>query len=1240
MLILCHYCGCQFDLDQLFHSQHLGMLDSGRMAITTDINFILFGLALLCNTMNSRMFRIFSQFSILVVLCLALATLTGYVYDRSSPPMTALGVLMAFPTAIMFCLASLSLLLMQRNIGIVTVLSGETQGDRIVRRLMPVAIFAPILIGWFRIIGQSAGLYDTAFGAAIMAVSLSIVLSGSIWWYSKSLNKSECARMAAEVQLNKEKQLLESILESLSEGVLVVDMNGRFLKHNSAAEILGLMPTDQPSEKWPEIWGCYLPDRVTLCAAQELPLVRAMRGQSVNDVHLLVRNNAKPDGVFVSVNARPLRLTDGNHVGGVLVLRDISRRRELDEIRSQLAAVVEYSQDAIITKSLDGTIQTWNKGAESIFGYTAEEMIGKSIFVLIPENLLDEEPMVLERLRRGETVSHYETVRRAKNGRLIEVSLSVSPIIDTVGNIVGASKIARDITERKRAEERLSVIIEASPSGIIMVDEKGTIVLINSQIERLFGYSRHELLGQPMDMIVPEAIESDHCQKLMAETKAGWMGIGRDLYGEHKNGTHIPVEIALNPLIIDKSAFVLASVVDIAQRKRVEEGLRIARDQAQAASEFKSEFVATMSHEIRTPMNAIIGMCNLLMKTPLSETQRKHGQHIKEASRTLLNLINDILDLSKIEAGKLDLEIVEFELLPLIESTTEMLAGQARAKDISLVSFVEPAMPLLLRGDPDRLRQVFLNLLSNAIKFSENGEVAIRATITAEEGNTVHVHFSVDDCGIGLSEEASRKVFQPFVQADASINRKYGGTGLGLSICSSLVTLMGGDIGVNTERGKGSSFWFQVPLEKRSEQTVIAKNEELKNLRILLVDDQKHARETLHEYIVSWGMRNDVANSGSQALTMMREAYIEGDPFKLAIIDLVMPEMNGVDLATAIRNDPAVSATQLILLTAFDAPGLGRQAIEIGFGAFLTKPVQQSQLLNSITNLLHGIKPKIYFPAADDPQITHSLRPEYVLIVEDHPINQQVVLQYVSELGLMSYVANNGQDALEALSRNQYGLILMDCQMPILDGFAATKAIRKNEALTGHHIPIIAMTANAMKGDREKCLAAGMDDYLSKPIEPDELSHVIGKWLPAEVPAAVNVSCSKGVNGIPIEIEVAELPLLNLKKLETRLGKRNARQLLSAFFETGQSSLLDIKNAIDARDAIQLADSVHAFKGVCATLCAEQLVSIMVHLENGLDTLDWDSTLNLANDIESCFEQTKVLVGQAIVEENDASNAC
>jgi two-component system sensor histidine kinase/response regulator len=506
-------------------------------------------------------------------------------------------------------------------------------------------------------------------------------------------------------------------------------------------------------------------------------------------------------------------------------------------------------------------------------------------------------------------------------------------------------------------------------------------------------------------------------------------------------------------------------------------------------------------------MNGVIGMTGLLLDTELTDEQHEIAETIRSSGDSLLTIINDILDFSKIEAGKLNFETLDFVLTNAVEDTIDLLAERAHQKKIELASLIDNGVPRLLRGDPGRLRQVITNLVGNAIKFTEKGEVILRARTESETATEVVIRFEVSDTGIGIDETAQRNLFQAFIQADGSTTRKYGGTGLGLAISKQLVQLMDGEIGVQSVSGKGSTFWFTARFEKQSAGARVAEPaQNLDNLRVLTVDDNATNCQILKHQLESWGMIYTEAGSGAEALELLRAAARRNEPFQLAVLDLMMPGMNGFDLARRIKADPALAAIELVMLTSFGERGDVATAQEIGIAAYLTKPVRQAQLFNCLTNVVGAstgqeivsVPPPKPIAKETAVPVTSNKR---LLLAEDNTVNQKVALRQLQKLGYRADAVANGREAVEALGRIPYDLVLMDCQMPEMDGYEATTVIRRREGAT-KHTWIVAMTANALEGDREKCIAAGMDDYVSKPVKVEELSAVLGRLL-AEQPDPV-----------------------------------------------------------------------------------------------------------------------------------------
>jgi two-component system sensor histidine kinase/response regulator len=538
------------------------------------------------------------------------------------------------------------------------------------------------------------------------------------------------------------------------------------------------------------------------------------------------------------------------------------------------------------------------------------------------------------------------------------------------------------------------------------------------------------------------------------------------------------------------------------------EELRKAKIQADGASRAKSDFLANMSHEIRTPMNGVMGMLDILKQTTLDTQQQEYVGLISQSAENLLLIINDILDFSKIEAGMLELESIDFNLRNTIEETAQLMAPKAHEKGIELVHWLTSDVPSLLKGDPGRLRQVISNLISNAIKFTEVGEVVLSVELSAEKEDRVELHFRVRDTGIGIPEHRLDRLFRSFSQVDASTTRRFGGTGLGLAICKSLIERMEGRIGVESREGKGSTFWFRVPLRRQhcSVESPATPPVAILGKRILVVDDNRTNRKILSSYLKNWGCRHSEAESGQTALTLLHQAVKDADPYDLVIIDYMMPEMDGAQLGTAIKATPTLQEIPMVMLTSCGMRGDAAHMQQIGFDGYLTKPIREQLLYDCLIAVLtmasqNDAMPNLPSCPRKSSVTAHSLRDARyqnvrILLVEDNIINQKVATKILEKFGFKSDLASNGFEAIQMLASTRYDLVLMDVQMPVMDGYEATAHIRNHSSnVRPHDIPIIAMTANAMKGDEEKCLQAGMNDYLSKPIDSQKLLTKLKQWL-------------------------------------------------------------------------------------------------------------------------------------------------
>lgn len=649
-------------------------------------------------------------------------------------------------------------------------------------------------------------------------------------------------------------------------------------------------------------------------------------------------------------------------------------------------------------------------------------------------------------------------------------------------------------TELKNLQQFQEKILTSLAEGIVVENSVGRITYVNPALEQMLGYRRGELLGRHWSVLIPE----DQLEQVRNRSRAR-KSKTRERYEARlktRDGRSIPVLIHAHAVFENKKfSGVVSAITDISNLKKIEEDLRLSREEALSASKAKSEFLANMSHEIRTPMNGIIGMIELALQTELTEEQLQFLKAARASAESLLTILNDILDFSKIEARMIELVPAEFNLHNSITEIVATLALQAHQKGLELLCHVPPSLPENVIGDTSRLRQVLLNLVSNAIKFTEQGEVAVEVEEESRTEREIKLHFSVRDTGIGIAPEKLESIFQPFVQADASFSRRYGGTGLGLAITSQLVQLMGGRIWAESELGRGSRFHFTVKLglaPKKKPRAVPATLEAVYGLRVLVVDDNLTNRVILQEMLQSWRMKPEVASSGPQAIQLIQAALSRKEAYGLFLLDLSMPDMDGFTLIKKIKEIEGAREVPIIILTSADRVGDLQQAKELGAQGYLVKPVRPSDLLDTIM----AIKGSATGEHRLEAPITEHLLPEFrrkynILLAEDNPVNQKVAVHLLQKKGHRVTVAENGRQALEILEKEKFDLVLMDVQMPEMDGFEATRKIREREKVGGQHLPIVAMTAHAMKGDREKCLEAGMDDYLAKPLYPEELYRVV-----------------------------------------------------------------------------------------------------------------------------------------------------
>ncbi|MBD3234424.1 MAG: response regulator [candidate division Zixibacteria bacterium] len=892
---------------------------------------------------------------------------------------------------------------------------------------------------------------------------------------------------------------------------------------------------------------------------------------------------------------------------------EISERKRFEEAlresQERYKSIVENTNEVIMLTDVNSVIVYISPACERVFGYAHEELVGMQLQIVHPDDINIVQQMH-SRIRDGKRGSNVEYRIMQSSGDSKWVSHSWSTIMKN-GKVRMIVSVVRDIQERKKAEEALRAsellnrtTIDAMDYAIYVVDPDLRITLANKSMINLCA--EIGLCADIVGSVLPEAFPF-LTDKVIDEYLSVFK-TKQAFYNEETTilqGREIITSTQRLPVVEDgEVARVVTVLQDITERRKAEEELKEAKDVAEAASKAKSEFLANMSHEIRTPMNGIIGMTELTLDTRLTLEQKEYLDLVKTSADNLLFIINDILDFSKVEAGLMELESIRFSLRSTVESAIDTLVFKAQEKGIELINYIDPVVPDSLAGDPTRLRQIIINLVGNAIKFTEEGEVVFKVETELKEDSLYSYHFSVADTGIGIPEERIDMIFESFTQADGSTTRKYGGTGLGTTISKQLVELMGGEMWIESPSnssetgGPGTTFHFRIEFETQQPTTEdSALNScNMDGNRVMIVDDNETNRRFLSVLLGNWGFTTTAVSQGDEALKTLSESVVDEQPYNLVILDMLMPGMDGFTVARKIRSQPQYRDIRIMVLTSAGQRGDGEQCKEIGIEAYLTKPVKQKILRNALSKALSSGSAN---KSSENELITkHSLTDGMprlnILLAEDNPVNQRLALKLLEKRGHSVTVVDDGEQAVRKYEMETFDLILMDVQMPNMDGLSATQAIRELENATNKRIPIIAMTAHAMKGDREKCLDAGMDEYISKPITPRELFLTIEKYV------RLSDRRSEQTRGDKVSIDTQDRRVFDKKVALERVegDEEILSEVVVLFLNDYENLLSKIRQAAESDDFDTLKRTAHTLKGAAGNIGAESVYSTAYQLEN------------------------------------------
>jgi two-component system sensor histidine kinase/response regulator len=1020
-------------------------------------------------------------------------------------------------------------------------------------------------------------------------------------------------RKITEQALREKEEKYRLIFEHSPLGLVYFDEKGFIIDCNSKiVQIIG-----SSRESLVGISMLNLPDKKLVSCVQ-----KALNGSigSYEDVYHSV--TAKKSS-WVRALFTPIDAGGGSIKGGIGIIEDISDRKRVEEalhkINQTMEAIIFASPDGIGTMTLNGKMQFMSDKLLKMYGFSVEErddVIGRSAYDFIDPSYHQTLAENMRKLMTGESdhkVKHYLAVRKDKSRFYFEINYSI--LYNSLGKPTSIIFVERDVTERIKADEELiqakraaDLILDTSLVPIAVTNKSMGVILRTNQamadfhrisLEHIY---EHKVTDAFVNVVRQKAIIFNAIKK-KGQLKGHEMKLRRGGTGEEAW-----VLLSVHPIeYLGVKAF-MASIIDISEIKKIQGELAEAKEKAEAATIAKSQFLATMSHEIRTPMNSIIGLSHMALKTAMDNKQLDYLIKIERSAYALLGIINEILDFSKIEAGRLNIEQTELDLEHVLDTVSNIVSQKAHEKGLEFSIRISHDVPVNLIGDPLRIGQILSNYCSNAIKFTETGEIVVSADLQEKLENKVKIRFAVRDTGIGLTEEQQKKMFQKFSQADSSTTRKFGGTGLGLAISKSLAELMGGEVGLDSTFGKGSTFFFTAIMEvqkvqKRDEYIPSA---DILGLNILIVDDNDTAREILKEALETFSFKATLAKSGEEAIDLV--VNNKGHQFDLILMDWKMPGLNGIETSKIILQKNSIKTPTIIMVTAFGKDEIADKALEIGIKGFLIKPVSYSLLFDTIMEVLgkevrtkrsraeKGLKHK---------DALEKIKGAIILLVEDNEINQQVASELLELAGFVVEIAGNGKECLDKVLTNgipsRYDIILMDLQMPVMDGYTATIELRKHPEY--NDLPIVAMTADAMTGIKEKCISIGMVDFVAKPIEPDEVFGALVKWikpghrLPVEIPKQIDAEMD---DPLPV------FQHIDVEDGLDRIGgnKKLYMSLLEKFYEKNINMVEQIKTAIQNKDQELLVRLVHTIKGVAGNLGAIDLMGVAAEVEENLKKIE------------------------------------